>query len=208
MTTGSIADIFTALGTLAMAFMAGSAIRAWRKEYLGKKQIELASEIMIIVMDFQDIIISARNHVTSPMELSEIRNWLCEVNTRKQNIPNSMLWPIYEDRLACLLPIHRLNKSSETIEKFSEILNKCLIYFGEDIYKLLVEMYSFLGKIRQASEMLYENPNNLEFEAIAFANDINNPISKRIFDIGEEIKQNLEPIYKDQQIKWKKLKKS
>lgn len=208
MTTGSIADIFTALGTLAMAFMAGSAIRAWRKEYLGKKQIELASEIMIIVMDFQDIIISARNHVTSPMELSEIRNWLCEVNTRKQNIPNSMLWPIYEDRLACLLPIHRLNKSSETIEKFSEILNKCLIYFGEDIYKLLVEMYSFLGKIRQASEILYENPNNLEFEAIAFANDINDPISKRIFDIGEEIKQNLEPIYKDQQIKWKKLKKS
>ncbi len=208
MILGSVADFLIAGGTIAVPFIANKALNTWRKEHLGKKQIELASEIMIIVMDFQDIIISARNHITSPMELSEIRNWLCEVNARKQNIPNSMLWPIYDDRLACLLPIHRLNKSSETIEKFSEILNKCLIYFGEDIYKLLVEMYSFLNKIRYASEKLYENPSNLEFEAIAFANDTNDPISKRIFDIGEEIKQNLEPIYKDQQIKWKKLKKS
>ena len=71
----------------------------------------------------------------------------------------------------------------------------------------MVELHSYLGKIRYASEMLYENPNNVELQQIAFCRrDATDPVSKRIFEIGDEIKLNLEPIYKDQQAKWNKLK--
>lgn len=204
MVLGSVADIITALGTATMAGVAFFALRAWRNEFIGKKKIELASEIMIAVMDFQDILISARHNISTPIELNEIKQWIEEVNTKKQNIPNAILWSIYPDRFFFLKPIHQLNKHSEQIDDFEKKLNKALIYFGEDIYKLLVELHSFLGKIRRASEMLYENPTNKEFQQIAFADNANDAISQRIFAIGEEIKLNLEPLYKDQQIKWKK----
>lgn len=39
---------------------------------------------------------------------------------------------------------------------------------------------------------------------ILFSNDPNDEINKRINEIVEEIKINLEPIYKDKQFKWKK----
>lgn len=208
MVLGSVADVFTALGTLAMAFIAGSALRAWRQEFIGKKKIELAAEIMTAVMDFQDGLIEARLNTSHPMELAEIKQWIEEVNCKKQGIPNAMLWPIYPDRLQYLSPIHRLNKNFTKNEEFASTFNKGLIYFGEDLYRLLVELHSFLGKIRYASEMLYENPTNKEFQQIAFSDNANDATSQRIFAIGEEIKLNLEPLYKDQQIKWKKLAKA
>lgn len=201
-----ISNVVIALATLGMAVAAGFAIQTWRKEFIGTKKIELASEIMITVMEFQDVLINARIEGTIPMELNDVKKWLEEVNSKKQNVPNAVPWPIYQDRLFCLLPIHRLNKNAEISDNYNTILNKGLIYFGEDLYKLLVELHSFLGKIRYASEMLYENPSNVELQQTAFFRDEKDPVSKRIFEIGDEIKLNLEPIYKDQQTPWKKLK--
>lgn len=199
-------NVLIALATLGMAVAAGFAIQTWRKEFIGTKKIELAAEIMMAVMEFQDVLIAARINIYTPQELDVIKKWLEEVNLKKQNVPNSILWPIYSDRIWLLAPFHRLNQSAEKTDKFDAMLNKSLIYFGEDLYRLLMELRSYLGKIRHASEMLYENPNIQEFQQIAFANNTTDPTSKRIFEIGDEIKLNLEPIYKDQQIKWKKLK--
>jgi hypothetical protein len=199
------ANSITSLSTLGTMGVAGYALYTWRREFIGKKKIELASEIMMTVMDFQDVLISARIEGSVPMELDEVKKWLEEVNSKKQNIPNAILWPIYPDRLHCLLPIHRLNKSAEKIDAFSAIANKSLIYFGEELYKLLIELHSALGKIRYASEMLYENPNNTELQQVAFAHNTDNPVFKRISEIGDEIKLNLEPLYKYKQSSWKKL---
>jgi hypothetical protein len=49
-----IASIIIAIGTLTMAGAACFALRTWRKEFIGKKKIELASEIMASVYEFQD----------------------------------------------------------------------------------------------------------------------------------------------------------
>lgn len=168
---------------------------------------------MIITYCFYIFIIIDSNQVIKLfksyfVEQSEIKKWLEEINIKKQDIQDAILWPIYPDRFFFLKPIHRINKHSEQIDDFEKMLNKALIYFGEDIYKLLVELHSFLGKIRYASEMLYEDPTNKEFQQIAFADNANDAISQRIFAIGEEIKLNLEPLYKDQQINWKKLAKA
>ena len=207
MAWNTVANWISALGTAAMAGAAFYALRAWRKECIGKRKIELAAEIMMTVMEFQDVLISARQNISNPREIVEIKQWLELVNLEKQNIPNSLPWPIYPDRFICLRPIHCLNQSAAQTDKLSELLNKALIYFGEELYKLLVELYSFLGKIRRASEDLYNNPNNVEALAIAFMADKGtDSLSQRMLAIGEEIKQNLEPIYKDQHIKWKCLK--
>ena len=84
-------------------------------------------------------------------------------------------------------------------------MDKSFIYFGEELYRLLVELHSFLGKIRHASEMLYENMDNVELQQIAITHDTKDALSKRIYEIGDEIKMNLEPLYKDKNTKWKKL---
>ncbi len=203
---GDIANIITAVTALVMTGIACFALYTWRKEFIGKRKIELTAEIMMTVLEFQDLLIQARLDIYTPQEIDEIKKWLNEVNNKKLNIPNSMLWPMYPDRMFCLTPIHRLNKNFEITDKFSKLFNKGLIYWDENLLRLLQELHSFLGKIRYASEMLYENPENTEFQQIAFSSKTTDPLSKRIFDIGDEIKLNLEPIYKDQQTKWKKLK--
>lgn len=206
MTVGNIANLIESAATVIMAFIAGRALYTWKREHIGKRKIEIASEIMMTVLEFQDVLIAARQSIINPMELNDIKKWLEEVNANKQGVPGAVLWNIYTDRLIFLRPIHQLNKNSEKIDKFESILNKSLVYFGEDMYKLLVELHSFLRQIRYASEMLYENPNNPDLQKIAFATELkNDDITMRIFNIGEEIKLNLEPIYKDQQVKWEKL---
>lgn len=202
----TIFNIVTALSTFAMTIIAWFALHTWRKEFIGKKKIELAAEIMDTVFRFQDVLMNARIAISTPQEINEIKEWLEEVNFRKQNVLNSIPWSIYSDRMHYLTPVHRLNKNSETIDKFGAILNKSFFYWDENLYKLLHELHSFLGKIRYASEMLYENPNAKEFFDIAFANEkATDEMSKRIFGIGDEIKLNLELVYKDKQTKWKKL---
>lgn len=199
----TISDIVIALGTAGMAVAAWIALRSWRKEFIGKKKIELAAEIMSSVLEFQDILTSARLTAYTPMNLAEIEKWLIKVNDSKEGIPGSIKWPIYRDRLNYLMPIHRLNTSADTVDDFSKVLNKSLMYWPEDLFKLLVELHSFLGKIRYASEMLYENPNVREYWDIAFANEnATDETSKRIFEIGDEIKINLEPLYKDLRTAW------
>jgi hypothetical protein len=201
----TIADIITALATLGMMAVAWLALHTWRKEFIGQKKIELAAEIMEAVLEFQDVLINARIDIFPPQEIDEIKKWLEEVNYKKQNIPNSIAWPIYIDRIYCLTPFHRLNKNADTIDKFATMFNKSLIYWDENLFRLLQELHSFLGKIRYASEMLYENPGNTELQQIAFTHTTNDLVSKRIFEIGDEIKLNLEPLYKDQRMSWKKL---
>lgn len=201
----TIANIFTASATITMAWVGWRALQTWRKEFIGKKKIELAAEIMGAVLEFQDVLTSARLTLYTPREINEIEKWLIEVNKAKADIPGSIKWSVYPDRLNYLMPIHRLNKNADKTDNFEKVLNKSLMYWPEDLFRLLVELHSFLGKIRQASEMLYENPNIREYWNIAFAETTKDNISKRIFEIGEEIKQNLEPIYKDQQTAWKKL---
>jgi hypothetical protein len=100
-----------------------------------------------------------------------------------------------------------LNANASKTDNLEKVFNKSLMYWPEDLFKLLVELHSFLGKTRRASEMLYENPNVREYWDIAFAETVDNKISKRIFEIGDEIKQNLEPLYKDKQTAWKNRKK-
>jgi hypothetical protein len=195
-------------GTVGLVITACFALRTWRKEFIGKKKIELAAEITAAVYEFQDILTSAMLIHYTPAEINDIEKWLVDVNDKKSAIPGSVKWPIHRDRLNYLTPIHRLNANADKTENFAQIFNKGLMYWPEDLYKLLVELHSFLGQIRYASEMLYENPNVREYWDTAFVeNPDNNKIFKRIFEIGDEIKLNLAPLYKDKQTPWKKLPK-
>lgn len=57
-----------------------------------------------------------------------------------------------------------------------------------------------MGKIKYASEMLYEDPHNKNFKQVAFANGVADDLSKHIFQNVDEIKLRLEPLYKGKKL--------
>ena len=86
----TLTNITTALSTLVLAIVAGCALHTWRKEFIGKRKIELAAEIVVTVFEFQALLMQARIGLHTPQEIDEIKRWLEEVNLKKQNIPNAI----------------------------------------------------------------------------------------------------------------------
>lgn len=206
MTTGSIADIFTALGTLAMAFMAGSAIRAWRKEFIGKKKIELAAEIMEAVFEVQDLIIFARNAFSTQSELEEVKEWLLAEQVKH---PDKV--DIYENRIQYMVANYRLTKSADKIDKLMALSNKGFMYWGIEFMKKIQELQADIVEIRRASKWMYYNEMKSQqeqsFDTLYADSKGTDEFSLKLSKTIEEIQINLEPLYKDQQKKWKKLQK-
>lgn len=200
-----IANITTALSTLGLVLVAWFALYTWRKEFIGQKKIELARQIMESVYDVQDAIIYARLDRSSTREIKEIEKW---VNSEKLRDPQHM--GVYPDRFHFWISHHRLAERRDKIEKFQNLANAASLYWDKEIFGLFYELSGYTLKIQTAAKDLYyndtpQNPNDL-MKIICFS-DANDVITERINYIVEEFKLNLEPIYKDQRSKWKKLKK-
>ena len=202
-----IASIATALGTLAMAFMAGSALRAWRQEFIGKKKIELAAEIMEAVFEVQDLIALARNPYATEYEIEEVKEWLL---AEKIKHPDNV--DIYEGRLAYMVANYRLTKSADKIDKLMSLFNKGFMYWGIEFMKKIQELQACIVEIRHASKWLYyDDMTNLQdqsFKIIYATSKGNDEFSLKVYGIIEEIQANLEPLYRDKQTKWIKPPKA
>ena len=200
----TITSIITAVATLGMVVVAWYALQIWRKEFIGKKKIELAIEIMRGVYDIQDLLIAARINRFSNIEEKEIMDWM-----QSEKLRNPQNTDIYPTKLHYLAPTYRLNKEQEKIEKLIGLFNKACLYWDEDILKLIQELHLYILNVRLASKELYYNPtpvNQQDLLRTIYYSSKDDEISKRVADIVEEFKLNMEPLYKDQRVKWKKLK--
>lgn len=204
MTISELADIITALATISMAVVAGCALHTWRKEFIGKRKIELACQIMKSVYDVQDAILYARIGRISELDIKEVEKW---VNSEKLRDPEHM--GVFPDRYFAWVPHRRLAERQDKIENLQNVMNDACLYWGLELMQLICELSGYTLKIRTAAKDLYYNdthqdPNMLQ--NILFSNASNDNINKRVNEIVKEIQVNLEPIYKDQQVEWKKLK--
>jgi hypothetical protein len=199
-----IASIITAIATATMAVVAWVALRTWRKEFIGKKKIGFACQIMKTVCEIQDALIYARLNRISSNEIKEVEAWM---KSEKERDPRDT--EIYPDRFHFLIANRRLMERQDKIDKLKEIYNEAFLYFGEDIFRLLYELYKYTVDVRDAAHKLYYNvePENQQMlYGMICAGSTNDPMDKRVDDIVKECKLNLEPLYKDQQMSWKKLK--
>ncbi len=207
MVLGSIADIITALGTATMAGVAFCALRAWRNEFIGKKKIELAAEIMEAVFEVQDLIALARNPYAPESEIEEVKEWLL---AEKIKHPDKV--DIYEGRLAYIVANYRLTKSADKIDKLMSLFNKGFMYWGIEFMKKIQELQACIVEIRHASKWLYyddmKSLQDQSFKIIYSTSKGNDDFSLKISGIIEEIQANLEPLYKDKQTEWKKPTKT
>ena len=206
MTINEFSGIITALSTISMAVVAGYALHTWRKEFIGKRKIELACQIMKSVYDVQDAILYARIGRINELDIKEVERW---VNSEKQRDPEHM--GVFPKRFHFWIPHRRLAERQDKLENLQNYMNDACLYWGLDLMKLIFELNEFSLKIRTAAKDLYYNDTPQDpavLENILFSNDPNDEINKRINEIVEEIKINLEPIYKDKQFKWKKQRLS
>lgn len=202
MTISEISDILTAFSSIAMFVIAGFALHTWRKEFIGKRKIELVCQIMKSVYDVQDAIIYARIGRINELEIKEVEKW---VNIEKQRDPEHM--GVFSERYFAWVPHRRLAERRDKIEKLQNFMNDACLYWGLELMQLIYELNEYVLKINTAAKDLYYNDtlqDPIKLQGTLFSNDTNDAINKRINEIVEEIKTNLEPIYKDRQFKWKK----
>lgn len=194
---------FTTIGMFGVALVA---LHTWRKEFIGTKKIELARQIMESVYDVQDALLYARLNIYNHREIKEVENW---VNAERVRDPQHM--GVYPDRFHFWIPHHRLEERQDKIDVFNSLANKACLYWDKEIFKLFYELGECTLQVRTAAKDLYyneSNKNHSDLTKIIYSTGTDDQITKRINDIVEEFKLNLEPLYQDKQMPWKKLKKN
>ena len=201
-----ILNAISCIASVATVIIAVVALYTWKREFIGKKKIELAAEIMEAVYEMQDAFIYARCPAIAQPEIDEALRWIkAEKVTHPENTD------VYLQRITYLIPHRRLEEKQDVINKFRTLHNKAYMYWGKDMYVAFVKLTDFNQKIMRASKNLYYGKDTPEYKPLydlifcemkdgkTISDD---KVNKEINDIVEEFKRNLEPLYMDKQSKW------
>jgi hypothetical protein len=201
-----VTDIISCTATVATAIIAVVALYTWKHEFIGKKKIELAAEIMRAVYDIQDLYIGVRMPMIAKAEHDEALEWIkAETAAHPGNAD------VYPERVDHLVPHQRLIKRQDIIEKLRSLQNNAYMYWGKEIIIAILKLTDYNFKIMQASKNLYYGKDTPEYKPLydfIFCEMKDGKIipddkvNKEINDIVEEFRRNLEPLYMDKQSKW------
>lgn len=197
-----VTDIISCTASVATAIIAGMALYAWKREFIGKKKIELAAEIMRAVYDIQDMYIGARLQMIAKTEIDEAYQW---INSQKEMYPSKV--DIYPERLKYLVPHQRLLKQQSVIDNFRKLQNQAYMYWGKEIMVAFLKLTDYNWKIMRASLDLYYGQDTPEYKPLydlICCEKENDQVNTDINNIVEAFRRNLEPLYIDKQSKWHK----
>lgn len=196
-----ITDIISCIASIATAIIAVAALYTWKREFIGKKKIELAAEIMRAVYDIQDLYIGVRMPMIAQAEHDEALEWIkAETAAHPGNAD------VYPERVNHLVPHQRLIKQQDVIEKLRSLQNQAYMYWGKEIIAAFLKLTDYNWRIMRASLDLYYGQDTLEYKPLydfifcEMKDGKVNPddkVNKDINNIVEEFKRNLEPLYMD-----------
>ena len=196
-------DIISCTASVATTIIAVVALYTWKHEFIGKKKIELAAEIMRAVYDIQDLYIGVRMPMIAKVEHDEALEWIkAETAAHPGNAD------VYPERVNHLVPHQRLIKQQDVIEKLRSLQNQAYMYWGKEIILAMLKLTSYNSMIMQASKDLYYGKDTEEYRPLydtIFCETEDDKINKEITAIVEEFRHNLEPLYTDRRSKWKTL---
>lgn len=179
----SILQILIGVVTLYFAY---SALSTWKKEFLGKREIELAEEVVIKMGILKDILEQVRNGFTFKGETDEVEQEL------SQQTENGKIQQIHKDRLFYLVPVLRLQKNNRDIQSFLELKYKAEVYWSDSYGNLFDEIKSIVISIHSAAKLLYGDHAGSKKEE--YENTIwtmpDDQISKKVNLIYEQFKSN------------------
>ena len=199
-------DIISCTASVATAIIAVAALYTWKHEFIGKKKIELAAEIMRAVYDIQALYIGVRMPLIAKAEHDEALEWI-----KAETVAHPGNADVYPERVNHLVPHQRLIKQQDVIEKLRSLQNQAYMYWDKEIIIAILKLTDYNFKIMQASKDLYYGKDTPEYKPLydfifcemkdgkVISDD---KVNKDINDIVEEFRRNLEPLYKDKQSKW------
>ena len=196
-----VKEILTLIIACAGVWVAWSALKTWKKEFIGKKKIDLACDIVEQICNIQDIIRYARNPAFFTNESNKI---IKDFNKDKEEFK--------ENKIHYLAAKYRFYNKKEEINNFFKLRNKAQLYWDKNILDLFNKLNEIIVSINTAAELLYES-DDLDFKSrVKFEKNIwwnfknDDEIEKNVQKIVDEFKLNLYDCYKDGLTKWKKLK--
>lgn len=194
------AKLLEVSSSVTVAVCAVLALDAWKKEFIGKKKIEFAANLVKKAYEINDLISFVRSPFSRKTETDEIE--------KEINLENSS---DIKGNSSFLIPKYRLIKIDEQIRNFFVLRSEAVMYFGKDIKYIFDKIIEIKTKISISSNVLYRESKKAspkqrpEDEQIIWeTDDEDDPIKKELNTIIKDLEINLEPLYKKEHFEWKR----
>ena len=141
----SIATIGQAVAIISACWAVISGVGAWKREFIGKRRIELAEEVLATFFEIKDAIASIR-HAFSSTDEGKTRQ-RGEHETKEESNLLDRGYIVFE----------RYEAQKEIFQKFNTLKYRFMAAFGEDTEEIFTEINRTLNKIFISSRMLVEH---------------------------------------------------
>jgi hypothetical protein len=194
MTLKDWADIFQSASLILASFFAIYGIDAWRREYVGKRRIELAEEVLALFYQAKDIIETIRSSF----------GFKGEGETRK---PGPQERP--EDKEAldrAFVMIERYNKHQEVFSRIHALRYRFLALFGVEAAKPFVDLNLVINELllaarrmarlstRSEADFEKHHAEMVEVDRIYYASTDDDPIAPKVIALVNEIERTCKDI--------------
>ncbi|MCH8844838.1 MAG: hypothetical protein IID61_17905 [SAR324 cluster bacterium] len=122
----SVAAVVSAAALVFGAWVANRGVNAWRRETLGKREIEIAERAIHLFTKAEETIRIARNRYAIASEIKEVA---FAINRAALHMVKD---PLNVTAIQYYLPIHRLMKHGAVIVELNELRPLYTAYFGDE----------------------------------------------------------------------------
>ncbi|MFC2067733.1 hypothetical protein ACFLTP_01790 [Chloroflexota bacterium] len=137
-----VTNIIESISIIIAAWAIFIGVNAWRREYVGKRNLELAEEVLSLFYEAKDVLKSIR----SPFGFSG------EGSTRKAAPNESPEEKKIYDK--AFVTFERYNRRSDLFSKLYSMRYRYMARFGRDSIKPFDDLQDFVNEIQSAADML------------------------------------------------------
>ena len=137
-----VANILESISLIIAAWAVIIGVNAWRREYIGKRRLELAEEILSMFYEARDVIRYIRNPF-GDIEEGSTRNASPNESPEEKQI-NDNAYVVFE----------RYNKRQDLFSKLYSMRYRYMAQFGRDSAKPFDDLYKIVNEIFISAQML------------------------------------------------------
>jgi len=172
-----ITNILQSISVIIAAIVVVFGVNAWRREYIGKRNVDLAEEVLALFYEARDVI----SYIRSPFGFTG------EGSTRSADSGESPEEKKINDRAYTVF--ERYNKKQDLFNKLYSMRYRYMARFGKDSAKPFDDLHNIVTDIFSASQML-----------TYYWMDQ----GRRTWKSKEEFERNLEGMRKNEAIFWER----
>lgn len=161
----SIAEIGQAVSVIAASWAIISGVGAWKREFIGKRKIELAEEVLASFFEIKDVIASMRNPFSSGDEGQSRKRSENETNDESELLDRGYI--VFE----------RYESRKEVFVRFNTIKYKFMAAFGSETEDIFTDCNRVLNSIfvsaRQLATHYWQRQGRIPMEEDEFQRHLN-----------------------------------